>query len=94
MIAQKTAVGIKYIREKWQEYFVVKVSRLLYTKQEMGTMTPRFFLPVRYLHREGCYECWIIPLAPFVLFGWLVWGMVSKTWRDLIEVITMWNDSR
>ena len=91
MKANKTEKGITYIRENWKEWFYMDMSATLFKFKEEGMRVPRFYLPVNYLPIRNCYQCWIFPLAPFVLIGLIFWRAIVKIWRDLMEVLEMLN---
>lgn len=92
MIANRTKKGIKYVREKWTEYFWVHVSKTLIQRKEMGMRVPRFYLPVKWIPVSNIVECWIFPIAPFAILYYLISGAVIKIWRDLIELIDLMRE--
>lgn len=50
-----------------------------------GALIPPFYLPVYKEHERYAIECWIFPLAPFVLFWRILRGVSWKIWNDLLE---------
>jgi hypothetical protein len=94
MIVEKIGKHFKYIRENWKEYFQIYVTGVLIKSKREGDMIPRFYLPIWKTYDRYYVECWIFPLAPFVLF-WRILQQVTKIiWSDLIEWLIMlyeWN---
>lgn len=86
MIATKTETGIKYTAEHWYEWFVVEVSKSLMRFPEDGDIIPRFYLPINYIPRLGCYRCWVFPLAPFAIIYLIISRMLIGVWKDLMEL--------
>jgi hypothetical protein len=78
-------IYIKETLEFWYKYLVVHCSE--------GNMRPRFFLPVRRSYQRNTTECWIFPLAPFVLFYFLVSTALWAIWEDLIITLDSFKKS-
>lgn len=75
-IGNRILVHLQYIREHWYEWFYVVVSE--------GYERPLWYLPVRRKIDRHAYECWIFPIAPFVLIGFIVNNIFWSVWSDLI----------
>lgn len=88
-IKTNTGYVIKYTRENWTEWLVVIYA--IYLKDE-GERMPRFYLPVRRCDTRHAYECWIFPLAPFVLLWILTYRAFIGIWRDLLDVSLMFKE--
>lgn len=52
---------------------------------KQGEMIPPFYLPVYEHQQMYALECWIFPLAPFVLFYRITSNMFWALWRDLVD---------
>lgn len=56
-----------------------------------GNMRPRFFLPVRRGVIYHGYECWVMPLAPFVLLFYAIKSAFFAFWSDCTSAIDAWH---
>ena len=79
MICETKNGKIRLIREDWAEWF-----RMF--KRE-GCRTPPFYLPVRYVVAQRASECWVFPLAPFVVVWFILREAGWKTWTDLLNLL-------
>lgn len=86
MIREKTAKGYKFVAQNWRERIVYE---LFITYMAEGEPLPKFFLPVRKRPMYNSYECWIVPLAPIVLVGYLLHGAFASIWRDLVQLVSI-----
>ncbi len=75
--------------QNWKEHFQVFISAILVQDLKEGLTLPRFYLPVAKPTYKLAYECWIIPLAPFVLFYRILTNALYCIWRDLIDLQRM-----
>lgn len=76
----------RYVREYWYEWLIVDVGQ--------GRRSPRFYLPVRYHWVRRVSECWIFPLAPFVLALYLVRSAFKALWGDLCELLELYENRK
>jgi hypothetical protein len=57
-----------------------------------GYAVPHFYLPTHRKETQFGFFAWIIPLAPFVLFGIAAWRAFLAFWRDCMWAIDRWRD--
>lgn len=63
----------------------VKLPRLVLNSKEFGEL-PRFYLPVQRDLSSFSIECWIFPLAPFVLVYKIISRSLWTVWLDLFTL--------
>lgn len=86
-----------YKAQDWTEHFRIYVSGLLIRSKREGDMMPRFYLPVWKSMDRDAIECWIFPLAPFVLFWRITSHVLWIIWRDLLDFLYMlykWTNTK
>ena len=84
MITRKDNGKTEIIRENWQEYFKVTISRYVLRESYQGEMLPKFFLPVVRNEITQGYTCYILPLAPLALAMHVTADVLHIIWRDLL----------
>ena len=70
-------------RNKFKDYFCIKATaQFIYE----GYPVPKFYLPVksRDLDFGNTYECWIFPLAPFVIIFYIWKNCLFNIWKIFI----------
>lgn len=82
-IKTSTFFVIKYTREHWTEWFTMFYA--LHIVEEWACR-PRFYLPVQRDETRNGYQCWILPLAPFVMLWLIVFRVFIATWKDLMDL--------
>lgn len=93
MIIQRTKEGRdKFIREYWHEWLKVRVSRVLIQNLREGERILPFYLPTKRSDFSDSWECWIMPLAPFILFFTALKRGLSAFWSDLVYTIDDWKE--
>ena len=55
-----------------------------YYDQNFGERLKLFYLPVIPNIRENSHRCYIFPLAPFVLIGYITYHVFMCVWGDLL----------
>ena len=85
MWVEKQGKHFIYSAQDWTEHFRIQVSNLLLRSKREGDMMPRFYLPVWRSNYQDSVECWIFPLAPFILALRITQQIFSILWRDLID---------
>ena len=78
-----------FIPQGIKEWFRIDISASLVHSLKEGRSLPPFYLPVRKPVEKLVYECWILPLAPFVWFYYLFIALFWKMWIDMQTLIDM-----
>jgi len=65
------------------------ISGTLLRSLNEGEKLPLFYFPVIRQSNRDAYECWILPLAPFVLLYYITKNVFWSIWTDLMEVLYM-----
>lgn len=78
----KYEYNVKYIREKWYEWFVMEV--------EEGAYMP-FYLPIRYNYLRGTQTAWIWYLIPIVIPMFLCKELILHLFRDTRFLLNSWS---
>lgn len=94
MIVTQKENHFEFKRENWKEYFQIFVAKSLIRNIKIGTEMPRFYLPIWGDYVTNNIECWIFPLAPFVLAYRILEQMLWILWKDLFEWLQMLKDWR
>jgi len=74
-----TKPALKQEPEGWKEWFMVKACTRYIVQ---GQQFPRWYLPVRRDFTSDQMECWIFPLAPFVLVFLITYNIFWSLWND------------
>ena len=78
-------VKFTFKRENWKEWFRIVVTKNILEDISFGEQIPRFYLPVkRSLDFGNNYRCYLFPIAPFVLFWFIVSDVAHIIWQDLL----------
>ena len=86
---------IEFIPENWKDRFKVEIPRTLFVSKHIeGSMIPPFYLPVYEKTEKYSLECWILPLAPFVLIYRIISNILWITWKDLIVFQRLLNETK
>lgn len=79
--------GEIYRLENWKEIFVV-----YFQEGDLPGMyrRPPFYIPVRKkADMYRAYECWVLPLAPFVWLFYFSGAIGTLIWRDFFDWLNM-----
>lgn len=58
-----------------------------YRQMKLGEMVKPFYLPVSRDIRSNAWNCYIFPVAPFVLMGDIVYRVFMNVWYDLMRFL-------
>jgi hypothetical protein len=86
-----------YTPENWKEHFQVFISRLLVIEMKEGSRLPRFYLPIWRPADKYAFECWILPLAPFVWLWRVIDSVFWNIWsdmQDLAYMLWLWRNRK
>ena len=77
----KYGYNVKYIRDNWKEWFVMKI--------EQGGYMP-FYLPVKHDYMTNCSTAWIWYLIPIVIPIYLIKELVLHVFKDTRQMLNDW----
>jgi len=86
MILDNSKGKNKLIPQTWKERFCFLASQRFL---EEGLIVFKFYLPVRETRKAGSWtvECWLFPIAPFVMFYHIYRNMFRKIWQLLLTLL-------